>query len=201
MRWRVLAISALLWAAGMSAVWWLAPGVPRAWQPPADETICGFLSDSRTLATRKAHFSPDEKIPDEIHLWDIESGTLRPDHPDKDASLSFPSVRSTPVGELLQDMQHTSGYSPGVLPFLPPRHGPDKFRLRLLDPQSSREVRSFDFQSRQSNVWWVFTSDGRITAFDILDKHGPRVEWHDVATGRLVEVPDATKVGEPSNDH
>ena len=173
MRRRAFLMSASLWTVGMGAVWCLTPVAPWDWRPPADETICGFLSDSRTLVT--THISAGSGIIlGPIRLWDIKTGNVRASY-FRDELVSAP-VTVAEGGDLLKLQQHVKG---------------DHFRLRLVDAWTGREVTALDCLSPArlrvgGQIWWILTRDGRITAFDTYDIGGPLIEWHDVASGRLL---------------
>jgi WD40 repeat protein len=171
---RAMMMFACLWVAGIGALWWLTPVMPRdGWQPPADEFACGFLGDSRTLVTiRSANGTRAYGTPETgpIHVWDIESGKLLASHFNtQDVSNR---VLISEAGDLLKLKQHAKGAAPY------------DFRLRLLEPRTGLEVASFRCRALQD--CWILTRDGRTTAFVTYDMDGPLVEWYDVASGRLL---------------
>jgi WD40 repeat protein len=174
------------WLAGIIVLWLATPTAPREWQLPGDEGLLGFLDDGRTLVTTPRKVT-GERPSNLLRLWDVEKGALLASYA-SEVELS----RSSWIErcDLLQVEQMKSGYFRGAPPFLPTRHGPNHFRLSLVDARTGRLVKSFEFESRSDSVWWKLTSDGQISSFDVYDGERSRAIWSDNVSGRqLRELP------------
>jgi WD40 repeat protein len=167
----VCLVSVLVWTAGVVGIWWLIPVGPRqGWQPPAEESDRGFLSDGRTLVTLSG-----SKPSDLVHLWDIDTGRLRT----TTISPSGGQVAGLLVSESRDLLQV----------FHPEAH-----RLSLNDATTGTEVASFPCQltnvlSQPFRAFvrlCVLSPDGRTTAFVTSHQGQPCVEWYEVASGRLL---------------
>jgi hypothetical protein len=173
-----LVLAAMVWAAGCLAIWWALPAMPRSWQPPADQQPLGFLSDGRTLVTRTWQ-SSGAGMDGPVQLWDIDTGRLRASHFGPDDTFDCIGVDHS--HDRLEVQQGKDGpYS-------------DTFELRLLDALSAREIAHFTRYIPVTNpgiirCWWRTSPDGEVLAFETFENGRFQIEWHDVASGRLLRT-------------
>jgi WD40 repeat protein len=171
-----LVLAALVWAAGCLVIWWALPVVPRSWQPPADQTIMGFLSDGRTLVTANLLHEGNNFVSGPIRLWDVDTGQLRASHFGSDDAFNRVFILHNPDRLMVGARRHEGGIPSQV------------FDVRLVDALSGKDVPGFSCHASMGADSWQVSPDGTRMAFETYNDHlQPLIEWHDLVSGRLLQ--------------
>ncbi len=175
-------LAGAVWLAACAGFWWVLPPQPR-WTLPGPSSFLGFLADGRTGIS--IGYDPTTGYQGPIQVWDIPAGRLLASYFGPEDRFRY--VFRTRGGRvvLISKDETTS----------------DRFRIRLLDPESGALAEGPHFQHRGDEVWVCFQWGGRLLAYPDETGGGPRIIWYDLEAGEAVgTIPGPSRSSQFSPD-